>query len=200
MVGMGAFLAGATQAPLMAMLMVLEMTLNSGLLFPMMLATVLAAAIAHRVKSYGAYAGMQAHFHRAEAKYDFDTSLIAELVVPGLTFGPDRPVDQALKASIASQLRYVYIADDNGRFLGVVSIHEIADKVLDKIITPDAPMQCVLNPRFPVVYESQTLQEGWQVFSSTNYERLPVLNNPRERKLLGALSKTSLIVKAAEFL
>lgn len=199
-IGMASVLSAVTQAPLMAMLMVLEMTLNSGLLFPMMLATVLAAAIAHRVKSYGAYAGMQAHFHRAEAKYDFDTSLIAELVVPGLTFGPQQPVEKALKASIASQLRYVYITDDTGRFLGVVSIHEIADKILDKVITPDSPMQSVLNPLFPVVYDTQTLQEGWQAFSATTYERLPVLNNPTERKLLGALSKTSLIVKAAEFL
>lgn len=199
-IGMASVLSAVTQAPLMAMLMVLEMTLNSGLLFPMMLATVLAAAIAHRVKSYGAYAGMQAHFHRAEAKYDFDTSLIAELVVPGLTFAPDEPVDKALKASIANQLRYVYITDKTGRFLGVVSIHEIADKVFDKIITPDSPMQCVLNPSFPVVYDSQTLQEGWQAFSSTNYERLPVLNNPTDRKLLGALSKTSLIGKVAGFL
>jgi hypothetical protein len=36
------------------------------------------------------------------------------------------------------------------------------------------------------------MREGWEAFAAVTLERLPVLNNPQERRFLGALTKTSL--------
>ena len=44
------------------------------------------------------------------------------------------------------------------------------------------------------------MREGWEAFARVTLERLPVLNNPQERRFMGALTKTSLIQKAQEFL
>jgi len=180
--------------------MVLEMTLNSSLLFPLMIASVLASMVVYRLQSTSTYPVVSHHFNRSEAKYDFDNMRISELIIAGAALQPHESVGQALAVSSLKRERYVYVINDVGAFLGVVSIHEISRRVLAQEITLDSPVQCVMDDEFPVVYQNQSMREGWEAFAAVTLERLPVLNNPQERRFLGALTKTSLIQKAQEFL
>ncbi|MBU5376598.1 MAG: chloride channel protein [Pantoea sp.] len=199
-IGMAAVLAAVSQAPLMAILMVLEMTLNSSLLFPVMIAAVLASMVVYRLQSASTYPVVGNHFNRSEAKYDFDNMRVAELIIPGAALQPQESVGQALAVSSLKRERYVYVINAAGAFLGVVSIHDIARKVLAQEITLDSPVSTVMDDNFPFVYQNQSMREGWEAFARVTLERLPVLNNPQERRFLGALTKTSLIQKAQEFL
>ena len=199
-IGMAAVLAAVSQAPLMAMLMVLEMTLNSSLLFPLMIASVLASMVVYRLQAASTYPVVSTHFSRSEAKFDFDNMLVAELIIPGAALQPDESVGQALAVSSLKRERYVYVINASGQFLGVVSIHDISRKVLAQEITLDSPVSVVMDDNFPVAYQNQSMREGWEAFARVTLERLPVLNNPQERRFLGALTKTSLIQKAQEFL
>ncbi|MBE5254133.1 chloride channel protein [Mixta mediterraneensis] len=199
-IGMAAVLAAVSQAPLMAILMVLEMTLNSSLLFPLMIAAVLASVVVYRLQSASTYPVVSNHFNRSEAKYDFDNMRVAELIIPGAALKPEESVGQALAVSSLKRERYVYVINNQGAFLGVVSIHDIARKVLAQEITLDSPVQLVMDNNFPCVYQYQSMREGWEAFAMVTLERLPVLNNPQDRHFLGALTKTSLIQKAQEFL
>jgi len=199
-IGMAAVLAAVSQAPLMAILMVLEMTLNSSLLFPVMIAAVLASMVVYRLQSASTYPVVGNHFNRSEAKYDFDNMHVAELIIPGAALQPQESVGQALAVSSLKRERYVYVINAAGAFLGVVSIHDIARKVLAQEITLDSPVSTVMDDNFPFVYQNQSMREGWEAFARVTLERLPVLNNPQERRFLGALTKTSLIQKAQEFL
>ncbi|MDU6387178.1 MULTISPECIES: chloride channel protein [unclassified Pantoea] len=199
-IGMAAVLAAVSQAPLMAILMVLEMTLNSSLLFPVMIAAVLASMVVYRLQSASTYPVVGNHFNRSEAKYDFDNMRVAELIIPGAALQPQESVGQALAVSSLKRERYVYVINAAGAFLGVVSIHDIARKVLAQEITLDSPVSTVMDDNFPFVYQNQSMREGWEAFARVTLERLPVLNNPQEKRFLGALTKTSLIQKAQEFL
>ena len=199
-VGMGAVLASVSQAPLMAMLMVLEMTLNSSLLFPAMIASVLASMTVYRLHSSSTYSVMTSHFSRSDAKFDFDNGIISQFIVSGEALTPQDSVGKALAVSSLKRERFVYVISEQGEFLGAVSIHDISHKVLDKEITLTSPVSCVMDANFPTVYENQTIKEGWDAFAQVTLERLPVLNNPLERKYLGALTKTSLIRQAKDFI
>lgn len=199
-VGMGAVLASVSQAPLMAMLMVLEMTLNSSLLFPAMIASVLASMTAYRLHSNSTYSVMTRHFSRSDAKFDFDNGIISQFIVSGAALTPQDSVGKALAVSSLKRERFVYVIGEQGEFIGAVSIHDISHKVLDKEITLTSPVSCVVDTQFPTVYENQTIKEGWEAFARVTLERLPVLNNPLERKYLGALTKTSLIQQAKDFI
>lgn len=199
-VGMGALLASVSQAPLMAMLMVLEMTLNSSLLFPAMIATVLASMTVYRLHSSSTYAVVSGHFSRSDAKFDFDNGIISQFIVPGAALAPQASVGKALAVSSLKRERFVYVTGEQGEFLGAVSIHDISHKVLDKEIALTSPVSCVMDSHFPCVYAYQTIREGWEAFAQVTLERLPVLNNPQERKYLGALTKTSLIQQAKAFI
>lgn len=199
-VGMGAVLASVSQAPLMAMLMVLEMTLNSSLLFPAMIASVLASMTVYRLHVRSAYSMMSSHFSRSDAKFDFDNGIISQFIVSGAALTPQDSVGKALAVSTLKRERFVYVIGEQGEFLGAVSIHDISHKVLDKEITLTSPVSCVMDANFPTIYENQTIKEGWDAFARVTLERLPVLNNPLERKYLGALTKTSLIQQAKDFI
>ncbi|RPD99318.1 Cl- channel voltage-gated family protein [Candidatus Pantoea deserta] len=199
-IGMAAMLAAVSQAPLMAILMVLEMTLNSSLLFPVTIAAVLASMVVYRLQSASTYPVVGNHFNRSEAKYDFDNMRVAELIIPGAALQPQETVGQALAVSSLKRERYVYVINAAGAFLGVVSIHDIARKVLAQEITLHSPVAAVMDDNFPFVYQNQSMREGWEAFARVTLERLPVLNNPQEKRFLGALTKTSLIQKAQEFL
>lgn len=199
-IGMAAVLAAVSQAPLMAILMVLEMTLNSSLLFPLMIASVLAAMVVYQRQSDSTYPLVSHHFSRSEAKYDFDNMRVDQLVIPGASLQPEESVRQALAVSSLKRERYVYVINGIGQFLGVVSVHDISRKVLAQEITLDSPVSSVMDDNFPCIYQNQSMREGWETFARVTLERLPVLNNPRERRFMGALTKTSLIQKAQEFL
>ena len=199
-IGMAAVLAAVSQAPLMAMLMVLEMTLNSSLLFPIMIASVLASMVVYRLQSASTYPVVSNHFSRSEAKFDFDNMRVDQLIIPGAALQPEESVGQALAVSSLKRERYVYVINEAGQFLGVVSIHDISRKVLSQEITLDSPVSSVMDDNFPCIYQNQSMREGWEAFARVTLERLPVLNNPQERRFMGALTKTSLIQKAQEFL
>lgn len=199
-IGMAAVLAAVSQAPLMAMLMVLEMTLNSSLLFPIMIASVLASMVVYRLQSSSTYPVVSSHFSRSEAKYDFDNMRVDQLIIPGAALQPEESVGQALAVSSLKRERYVYVINSEGKFLGVVSIHDISRKVLSQEITLHSPVSSVMDNNFPCIYQNQSMREGWEAFARVTLERLPVLNNPQERRFMGALTKTSLIQKAQEFL
>lgn len=199
-IGMAAVLAAVSQAPLMAMLMVLEMTLNSSLLFPIMIASVLASMVVYRLQSTSTYPVVSNHFSRSEAKFDFDNMRVDQLIIPGAALQPEESVGQALAVSSLKRERYVYVINEAGQFLGVVSIHDISRKVLSQEITLDSPVSSVMDDNFPCIYQNQSMREGWEAFARVTLERLPVLNNPQERRFMGALTKTSLIQKAQEFL
>ncbi len=199
-VGMAAVLAAVSQAPLMAMLMVLEMTLNSSLLFPLMIAAVLASMVVYRLQSSSTYPVITQHFSRSDAKFDFDNGIIAQFIVAGVALLPHESVGKALAMSTLKRERFVYIVDEHGQFLGVVSIHDIAHKIVEHELTLDSPVSAVMDTHFPCVYQHQTIREGWEAFTQVTLERLPVLNNAHERKFLGALTKTSLIQQASAFI
>ncbi|MCU5771799.1 chloride channel protein [Erwiniaceae bacterium BAC15a-03b] len=199
-IGMAAVLASVSQAPLMAIIMVLEMTLNSSLLFPVMIAAVLASMMVYRLQSASTYPVISHHFSRSDAKFDFDNGIISQFIVPGAALLPEQSVGEALAVSSLKRERFVYIVNDHGQFLGVVSIHDISRKILDGEITLDSPVSVVMDGDFPFICASQTIREGWEAFALVTLERLPVLNNPVERKFLGALTKTSLIQKAKGFI
>ncbi|MCX8966929.1 Cl- channel voltage-gated family protein [Erwinia psidii] len=199
-VGMGAVLASVSQAPLMAMLMVLEMTQNSSLLFPTMVASVLASMTVYRLHSGSTYPVIKNHFSRSDAKFDFDNGIISQFIVSGAALMPEDSVGKALAVSSLKRERFVYVISKTGQFLGAVSVHDISHKVLENEITLSSPVSCVVDKTFPYIYETQTITEGWEAFARVTLERLPVLNNPLEKKYLGALTKTSLIQKAKDFL
>src|SRR5471032_2526915 len=119
-IGMSALLAATSHAPLMSIMMAFEMTLNSSLLFPLMLATAISYVVASRLKAGGTYPVLTRHNARFAAKNEFEYSTVASLVTPCSRMRSEEHTSELQSEGLKQRTRYVYVVDREERFLGVV--------------------------------------------------------------------------------
>ncbi len=198
LVGMGAFLAATTHAPLMAMLMVFEITLDYAIILPLMMGCVIAYYLSVGIEPASIYS--EALKRKGARLFDEQLSNLrvldlmkAESPAVRLTAG----FNEIAQVFISHRFNYVYVVDADRRFLGVVSLHDIKPylnepEMADVIIAED-----ILREDFPTVTPNVPLRQALEYFAHHDGERLPVLDEG-DRKLMGSISKSDLILAIAD--
>ena len=194
-VGMGAFLAAATHAPIMAIVMIFELTLDHQIILPLMLACVVGYytsvmlekrsiyAEALKRKGAGDYAKQLAELH------------VRDLMKPNpLTVSPTTGFSEIGEKFINSRVNYLYVADD-GQFVGAVSLHDIKSYLNVPELAKVVIAGDLLRDSFPVVRSAASLTEALERFSHHDSERLPVVSH--DRHLVGSIAKTDVILALA---
>lgn len=198
LIGMGAFLAGTTGAPIMAILMVFELTLSYTIVPFLMVACVLGyycSSIFERRFMYGE------SLERKGAAF-FNSQLAEVSVTDLIRTDPITLPEHASFAEVARtflqfQFQHIYVVDSSRRFLGAISLHDVK-AFLDRpeletvVIASD-----IMNENFPRISPLQGTAEALRKFSETNSERLPVVDNFNSQRLIGSVSKTDLILHLA---
>jgi CIC family chloride channel protein len=97
---------------------------------------------------------------------------------------------------IATRLNYLYVTEGD-RFIGAISLHDIknylnAPELAALIIAGD-----IVHESFPVVPPEASLTEALERFLHHDGERLPVVSNSAQHRLIGSISKTDLILALA---
>jgi chloride channel protein, CIC family len=198
LVGMGAFLAATTGAPLMAILMVFELTLSYGIVPFLMFASVLAyycSSIFEKRFIYGESLERKgaAFFNRQLA----EISILDLIRKDPLTLAKNATFAEIAQAFVQSRFQHIYIVDKDQRLLGAVSLHDVKS-FLDRpeletvVIAAD-----IMDENFPRVSPLQGMAEALRKFSEAQSERLPVIDNPTAERLIGSISKTDLILHLA---
>ncbi|HEX4085939.1 MAG TPA: ClcB-like voltage-gated chloride channel protein [Chthoniobacteraceae bacterium] len=198
LVGMGAFLAATTHAPLMAMLMVFEITLDYAIILPLMLGCVIAYYLSIGIEPASIYSES---LKRKGARL-FDEQLSNLRVLDLMkTSPPVIPVtaefNEIAQNFISHRFNYLYVVDADRHFLGVVSLHDIKPylnepEMADVIIAED-----ILREDFPTVTPNVPLAQALEYFAHHDGERLPVLEEGKHT-LLGSVSKSDLILAIAD--
>lgn len=195
-VGMGAFLAGATHAPLMAILMIFEMTLSYQVVLPLMLACVAAYFVARAVREESMYE-VTIHRNKEERALARWRGLqISELIKPAVPTVPaSASFDQIERAFLEHPVRFVYVVDEAGRFGGVVSLHEIKQRLLSPQGATSPTAGELMRSEFAVLTPETPLGDALQMFLTQSAERLPVVRSASDRHLLGVVSKSDLLLE-----
>ena len=195
-VGMGAFLAGATHAPLMAILMIFEMTLSYQVVLPLMLACVAAYFVARAVREESMYE-VTVHRNKEERALARWRGLqISELIKPAVPTVPaSAGFDQIERAFLEHPVRFVYVVDEAGRFGGVVSLHEIKQRLLAPQGANSPTAGELMRSEFAVLTPETALGDALQMFLTQGTERLPVVSSAADRQLLGVVSKSDLLLE-----
>jgi CIC family chloride channel protein len=195
-VGMGAFIAGATQAPLMAILMIFEMTLSYQVVLPLMLACVAAYFVARAVREESMYEVTLHRGREERALARWRGVRISELVKPAAPIVPaSAGFDQVERAFLDHPVRFVYVVDDAGRFAGVVSLHEIKQRLLSPREASPPSAGELMRSEFTVLTLDVSLGDALQKFLDQGAERLPVVASKDDRRLLGVVSKSDLLLE-----
>jgi CIC family chloride channel protein len=192
-IGMGAFLAASTHAPLTSVLMIFEMTENYGMVTPLMLACVLAFSVSRLLRPESIYASSE----RAKNATDPRLATARELLrTDSLMVHPGQPVDEVEARLIESRWRHVYVVDDGQRFLGAISMHELATWLKTPHDVHAPWPQELLRTNYPRLRADMPLWEVLPLFETHPGERLPVVDDTG--RLLGHVAKTDLVLMLRE--
>jgi CIC family chloride channel protein len=197
LVGMGAFLAATTHAPIMAIVMIFEMTLDYQIILPLMLACVVGYYTSVSIEKRSIYAEALKRKGAGDYRKQLAELHVRDLMRPKpLTISPTAGFAEIGEKFIATRFNYLYVTD-RGRFLGAVSLHDIknflnAPELAKVVIAGD-----ILRDSFPVVAPEASLTEALERFSQHDGERLPVVTEANGQTLIGSVSKTDVILALA---
>lgn len=194
-VGMGAFLAGATGAPLMAILMIFEMTLSYQVMLPLMLSCVMAYFISRSLDGSSMYEITIRRNREEQERLRLRRTQMRELIRPAETVLPlTATLEELTQTFIRHSVKYVYIVDEHNRLQGQVALQD-----LTSVLTGDPAEQkktaadYLRRDFLPVITPEMSLSEALQRFLTHQGERLPIVQSINDPVLLGAIYKTSLL-------
>lgn len=194
MVGMGAFLAAATHAPLMAILMIFEMTLSYQVMLPLMLSCVIAYFIARTSEQTSMYEVTLRRNREEKERLRLASTQMRELVKPADTVVPlTANIKDMTRVFLEYPVKYLYVVDEAERFRGVVALKDITSDLLDDNGCDAKTAADYLQPQFDVLTPDMSLGEALQHFLAFQGERLPVIEKKTQPLLLGVVYKTSLL-------
>jgi CIC family chloride channel protein len=194
-VGMGAFLAAATGAPLMAILMIFEMTLSYQVMLPLMLASVLAYYASRSSEGTAMYDITVTRIREEKARTQLRATLMRELIQPAETILPiDAPFSDMTRMFLQFPVKYIYIIDAANRYQGVVALQDLTMALLKRDDGEGKTARDFLRRDFlKVVTPEMSLNEALNCFLAHQGERLPAIRSQDDPQLLGVVYKTALL-------
>jgi chloride channel protein, CIC family len=196
-VGMGCFLAAMTRAPIMSILIMFEMTHDDATIMPLMLACVSAFYVARGLSPESVYS-RQLHGNGAHSETPLFLLHVRDLMKKDpICVMETSGFAQIAKVLAANTFKHLYVVDANRRFLGAIALQDLKPFLLDTDLPHVVIALDLMHDDVPVLTSDASLKESLEVFGRHDGERLPVLDNPRERRLVGSLAKTDVLLTLA---
>ncbi len=182
-VGMGAFLSATTRAPLMAILMMFEMTRQYEIVLPLMLASITAnyLALPYGVSMY------EDSMKRTPKVLPANITLLT-LLTPEVSskVRADAPLDRVKQKFLETPFNHIHVVDEEGHWKGLV-----VRKALTTA-TPECLARDLVLEGGRYLVSGMSIQEAVQVSSEITSELLPVLE-PETHRFLGTVARSDLL-------
>lgn len=193
-VGMGAFLAAAAGAPLMAIMMIFEMTLSYEVMLPLMLASVVAYFVARLIGDHSMYEITMKRMREADERTRLRETQMQALMKPAETvLDIDAPFADVTAMFVKYPVKFLYVVDHDKRFVGAIALHDVTAMMLDADTSHAGTIAALTHKEFPVLTADMGLSDALHLFLTHPGERLPVLQSTDDRHLLGAVYKSVLL-------
>jgi CIC family chloride channel protein len=204
LVGMSGMLAATTHSPLLAMIMVFEISLNYNLMPALMIASAIATLVARQVHSSNIYT--EALYARGmDGTWESDqVGEASRQRVGDLMRHPVPPLrDNCLFPDIADRFitcsfHFLPVVDDQNRLLGMVALSDLKEYLhmgeqLKSVIAYD-----IMRPAPKCLTPGQRLDEALPILLEAEMRNVPVVNNRREKRLVGAVNRAEALGQLAE--
>jgi chloride channel protein, CIC family len=199
LVGMAGLVAGATHAPLTAIMMVFEMTRDYGLILPLMLTSVLAYAIARRLHPESIYTEWLVR-RGVSLSHGADATLLARITVAEcfnrepVTVREDASLPAVLALTRESRQTEFPVVSADGRLAGMLNREvvrealENADHLAHVLVAAD-----LIRPQASRVTPEDSLLMALRRLGAQDVDYLPVVDAGSGERLLGIVSRQDLM-------
>lgn len=198
-VGMGAMLSATTRSPLLAMIMVFEISLDYSLMPPLMLACVVSVLVARRLHPESIYTEPLRRKGLKVSQEATASEAATERTVSDLMRAPVPPLrENATLGEVADRFltsanNFLPVVNGKGQLVGLIALQDLkgylnaGDQVLG-VIAYD-----VMRPPPPCVTPNQRLLEVLPVVIASEQRNIPVVNSLTENRLVGALVRAEVL-------
>jgi chloride channel protein, CIC family len=195
LVGMGSMLAATTHSPLLAILMIFELSLNYSIMPPLMIACAVSTLVARRLHPESIYTEP---LRRKGVELDRESPQIGaatQTTVADLMREPVPPLHESTTfREIADRFltltnNFLPVVDGNQRLIGMVALHDLkeylnAGQELSGVIAYD-----VMRPPPACLTPNQRLTDVLPILLASEVRNVPVVNNLSEFRLLGTVGR-----------
>jgi chloride channel protein, CIC family len=206
MVGMGSMLAGTTHAPLLAMIMIFEISLNYSIMPPLMLACAISTLVARGLHSETVYTeplrrkGIALHpedERMGTATETFVGEIMREPIQP---VRPNTAFSELTARFLTSTNNFVPVVDENERFVGVVALQDVKEYLhsgaeMNGVIAYD-----IMRDPPGSLTPNQKLVDAFPTLLQSELRNVPVVNNRIEARLVGSVLRSEALQMISEAL
>jgi Chloride channel protein EriC len=197
LLGMGGLLAGLTRAPLLAILMIFELTQNTEVLLPMMVVSVIAALSARIFEKDSIYvsslrsAGIV--WESTPEATAISTLKVSDIMRTDVKLIPrSTPLRDIVKAFLTTRSLYLYVGDEEGKFLGVVDLHDIKESFPERELGGIVIAEDIVT-EIPCVTPAESLTSVNEKLWFRDLGHLPVVDSLDTRRFLGIVTRRDLL-------
>jgi CIC family chloride channel protein len=193
LVGMGSVLAATTHSPLLAMIMVFEISLNYTLMPPLMVACVVATLVARRLHPDTIYTEPLRQKGLETERESGQLGTATQQTVGDLMRDPVPPLKQTATFHeiadrfLTSPNNFFPVVDGDSRLVGMVALQDLkeylnASQELSGVIAYD-----VMRPPPSCLTPNQKLLDALPILLASEQRNVPVISTLKERKLVGTI-------------
>jgi CIC family chloride channel protein len=196
LVGMGSVVAGTIHAPLLAMIMIFEISLNYSVMPPLMIACAVSTIVASRLHPDSIYTAPLRRKGVTEDAAEKQIGAASQKTVGEIMREPVPPILQTAKFRevadrfLTTTFNFLPVVDESDRFVGVIALQDLKEYLsaefdFDNVIAFD-----LMRPPPDCVTPAQRLQDVLPVLLKSEQRNVPVVNHPGDRKLVGSLQRS----------
>jgi CIC family chloride channel protein len=204
LVGMGAVLAATTRSPLLAMIMIFELSLDYSLVPPLMLACVVSILVARQLHGESVYTehlrvkGLALGQETSRPGAAMDQTIGDLMRAPVTPVRESTPLREIADRFLTNSNNFLPVVDAQQRLLGVVALQDLKEFLntnqdLGAVIAYD-----VMRPPPKCLTPSERLLEALPTVLESELRNVPVVNNPAENKLVGAVVRAEVLAIFSE--
>ena len=198
-VGMGSMLSATLRSPLLAMIMIFEISLDYSLMPPLMLACVVSILVAGKLHPESIYTEPLRRKGLLVRQDATASEAATERTVSDLMRAPVPPVretstlGQIANRFLTSANNFLPVVDAKGQMVGMIALHD-----LKEFLGPEEQLLGVIaydlmRPPPPCVTPNQRLLEILPVVLASEQRNIPVVNTLKENRLVGALARAEVL-------
>jgi chloride channel protein, CIC family len=196
LVGMGSILAATTHSPLLAIIMLFELSLNYSLMPPLMLACAVSTLVARRLHPDSIYTeplrrrGLE--LDRENPRY----GAASERTVADIMRQPVPPLRENTSFReiadrfLTSPNNFLPVVDHQQRLLGMVDLHDLKEYLnagheLNSVIASD-----LMHPAPACLTPNQRLSDALPILLTAELRNVPVVDNQTHFRLVGTVGRS----------
>ena len=199
LVGMGALVAGATHAPITAILIIFELTNDYHSIPPLMLACVLAVLVASRLSPESIYTAklVQRGIRLEDGR---DVNLLSAIKVSEVmdtnvpTVSAATPFRELVRVLVSTPHPELFVVDAEQRLLGAVELTQIKAALPDQeelstlVVAAD-----VMDTEVPYLLPTDRLDLAMHLFGRDQRDEIPVCADAVDRRVVGFVNHQAVI-------